>query len=191
MRTLTYYVASSIDGFIAGPGGAVDFYPAEPDLLDWISATYPETLPTPVRQALGVDTPNRAFDTVVMGRGTYEPGPAAGFPSPYAHLKQYVFAHGVTAPDDVTVVDGDPVELIRKLKAEDGLGIYLAGGGNLRPVARRDRRVGGQAEPGPGGLGRAGAAARLRPATAHPGRRRAAAQRRGGPALPPHRVAGY
>jgi dihydrofolate reductase len=131
MRTLTYYVASSIDGFIAGPGGAVDFYPAEPDLLDWISATYPETLPTPVRQALGVDTPNRAFDTVVMGRGTYEPGPAAGFPSPYAHLKQYVFAHGVTAPDDVTVVDGDPVELIRKLKAEDGLGIYLAGGGNL------------------------------------------------------------
>ena len=27
--------------------------------------------------------------------------------------------------------DGDPVELVRKLKAEDGLDIYLAGGGKL------------------------------------------------------------
>ena len=53
------------------------------------------------------------------------------FPGPYAHLEQYVFAHGLAAPADVTVVEGDPVELVRKLKAEDGLGIYLAGGGNL------------------------------------------------------------
>lgn len=132
MRTLTYYVASSVDGFIAGPDGSFDFYPAEPDLMDWITATYPETLPTHVRRALGInDLPNRAFDTVVMGRGTYEPGPASGFPSPYAHLRQYVFAHGVTAPPEVTVVEGDPVGLVRRLKAEDGLGIYLAGGGHL------------------------------------------------------------
>ena len=132
MRTLTYYVASSVDGFIAGPDGSFDFYPAEPDLMDWIRARYPETLPTPLRRALGIDDlPNRVFDTVVMGRGTYEPGPAAGFPSPYAHLRQYVFAHGVTAPAEVTVAEGDPVEMVRRLKAEDGLGIYLAGGGNL------------------------------------------------------------
>jgi len=132
MRTLTYYVASSIDGFIAGPDGAFDFYPVEPDLVDWIKERYPETLPAHVRQALGIaDTPNRTFDTLVMGRGTYAPGPAAGFPSPYSHLKQYVFAHGLTAPDDVTVVEGDPADLVRTLKAEDGLGIYLAGGGNL------------------------------------------------------------
>ena len=132
MRTLTYYVASSIDGFIAGPDGSYDFYPAEPDLLDWIKSRYPETLPTHLRHALGIgDAPLTTFDTVVMGRGTYAPGPATGFPSPYAHLKQYVFAHGLAAPADVTVVEGDPVELVRKLKAEEGRGIYLAGGGNL------------------------------------------------------------
>jgi len=132
MRKLTYFVNSTVDGFIAGPDGSFDFYPFGPDLKDWIIANYPDALPAHVRRMFGIaDTPNRNFDTVVMGRGTYVPGPEAGFPSPYAHLKQYVFAHGLTAPDDVTVVDGDPVELVRRLKAEDGLGIYLAGGGNL------------------------------------------------------------
>lgn len=132
MRTLTYYVASTIDGFIAAPDGDFDFFPVEPDLVEWISRTYPETIPTHLRLALGLgDVPNRTFDTVVMGRGTYAPGPASGFPSPYSHLRQYVFAHGLAAPDDVTVVEGDPVAFVRELKAQDGSGIYLAGGGDL------------------------------------------------------------
>jgi dihydrofolate reductase len=36
------------------------------------------------------------------------------------------------------VVDGDPVDLVRRLKAEDGLGIYLAGGGNLAGQLRAE-----------------------------------------------------
>ncbi|GAA4692435.1 dihydrofolate reductase family protein [Pseudonocardia yuanmonensis] len=133
MRTLTYYVNSSLDGFIAAPDGSYDFYPAEADLLTWITTNLPETLPTHVRAALGIaEAPNTVFDTIVMGRGTYLPGLEGGFPSPYSHLRQYVFAHGLAGvPDDVTVVEGDPAELVRTLKAEDGLGIYLAGGGNL------------------------------------------------------------
>jgi dihydrofolate reductase len=31
----------------------------------------------------------------------------------------------------VEVVAGDPVEVVRKLKSEDGLGIWLCGGGQL------------------------------------------------------------
>jgi dihydrofolate reductase len=33
--------------------------------------------------------------------------------------------------DDVEVFAGDPLELVRTLKKEDGLDIYLAGGGKL------------------------------------------------------------
>ncbi|MFI1253440.1 dihydrofolate reductase family protein [Streptomyces netropsis] len=36
------------------------------------------------------------------------------------------------SPDpDVTVFSGDPVELVRELKGQEGKGIYLCGGGNL------------------------------------------------------------
>jgi dihydrofolate reductase len=134
MAKLIYYVASSIDGFIAGPDGSIDFYPFEPDLADFIRETYPETLPTPYRRALGFDdVPNRTFDTVVMGHGTYQPGLDQGLTSPYAHLEQYVFAHGVPpAPEpNVHIVEGDPVPVVRDLKARDGLDVWLCGGGAL------------------------------------------------------------
>ncbi len=77
------------------------------------------------------------FDTVVMGRGTYEPGLAIGVTSPYSHLRQYVFSSALTATDpDVHVVSEDPVEFVRNLKLEDGLGIWLCGGGKLAAVLR-------------------------------------------------------
>jgi dihydrofolate reductase len=136
MRKLVYYVAATIDGFIAGPDGTYDFFPYEPDLADWIVTHYPETLPTPHRRAIGIDdTPNAVFDTVVMGRGTYQPGLDQGVPSPYAHLIQYVVAHGLEAPE-VNVVEDDPVALVRELKAAEGRDIWLAGGGRLAGTLR-------------------------------------------------------
>ncbi len=136
MRKLVYYVAGTIDGFIAAPDGAYDFFPFEPDLADWIVTHYPETLPTPYRKAVGIDdTPPKVFDTVLMGHGTYRPGLDQGVPSPYAHLTQYVFAHDLESPD-VHVVDGDPVALVQELKAKDGRDIWLAGGGRLAGALR-------------------------------------------------------
>ena len=137
MRTLTYYVNASLDGFIAGPGGEVDVFPFTDDLRDHITARYPETLPTHLRGPLGVpDAPNRRFDAVVMGRRTYEPALALGITSPYAHLDQYVVSATLPAdqPADQpgpTLVPDDPVALVRRLKAQDGLGVWLAGGGRL------------------------------------------------------------
>jgi dihydrofolate reductase len=135
MRKLVYYVASTIDGFIAGPDGDIDFFPFEPDLAEYIRTRYPETLPTHAREPLGIPagTPNRVFDALVMGRGTYDPAYRHGITSPYGHLRQYVFSRSVPpAPEpEVEVVDGDPVAFVQALKKQDGMDIWLCGGGDL------------------------------------------------------------
>ncbi|MFD7866253.1 dihydrofolate reductase family protein [Streptomyces sp. NPDC057682] len=141
MRKLVYYVGVSLDGRIAGPGGEFDFYP-QGDARQaaayqaWVNALYPETIPTAFRAAVGVaDAPNRRFDTVLMGLGTYRPGLDSGMSSPYAHLRQYVVS-STLAPDidpAVTVVPDDPLTLVRALKAEEDTDrdVWLCGGGRL------------------------------------------------------------
>lgn len=135
MRELVYYVSVTIDGFIAGPDDEVDFYPGSDEYMDWMKSEYGDALPTPVRQSFGIDdVANTKFDTIVMGRRTYDPALAIDITSPYAHLRQYVVSRELAASSypDVQVVDDDPIDLVRKLKAEDGpLDIYLAGGGRL------------------------------------------------------------
>ncbi|MEV0678418.1 dihydrofolate reductase family protein [Actinosynnema sp. NPDC050436] len=130
MRELTYLVATSLDGFIAAPDGGVGDFLYEGDHMPALFEEYPDTLPAQAREALGIDVPNPNFDTVLMGRATYQvPG---GLPSPYPHLRQYVVSSTVQdAPSDVEVVSGDVLAKVRELKAEDGLGIYLCGGGKL------------------------------------------------------------
>lgn len=133
VRTLTYYVGMSIDGCIAGPDGEIDFFPLGEDLLRWFVTEYPEVVPSHLREPLGVVGDNRHFDTVVQGRATYEPALAVGITSPYAHLRQYVVSSSLgESPDPaVSVVAGEPLTAVRALKSEDGIGIYLAGGGRL------------------------------------------------------------
>ncbi|MPZ80164.1 MAG: dihydrofolate reductase [Actinophytocola sp.] len=133
MRKLTYMIAMSVDGFIAGPGGEYDMYPTPEAYLGYLTSEYPETIPSHVRPHLGIaDAPNKLFDTVVQGRVTYQPAIDIGVPSPYAHLRQLVVSTTLSSPDPaVEIVAGDPVARVRELKAEDGLGIYLAGGARL------------------------------------------------------------
>ncbi|MFE3028514.1 dihydrofolate reductase family protein [Nocardia tengchongensis] len=135
MRNLVYYVAVTLDGYIAGPQGQYDFYPVADDMMVHVNDRYPESVPTHVRPYFDVplDTPNQEWDTVLMGRGAYEPGLTAGADSPYAHMKQYVFSRSLSQADypQVEIVAGDPVELVRRLKKEDGKDIWLCGGGNL------------------------------------------------------------
>jgi dihydrofolate reductase len=134
VRELVYYIGVSLDGFIAGPDDQVDFYPVSEPYAEWMATEFGDALPTHVRRGLGIDTaPNRRFDTVVMGRRTYDPALRAGIPSPYAHLRQVVVSRTLESPDpDITVVRDDPVGAVRALKQEDtGLDVYLAGGGQL------------------------------------------------------------
>ena len=134
MRKLVYYVAVSLDGYIAGPGGEIDFYPTGDAYMAWMAERFPETIPTHIRAMIGLtDAPNKNFDTLVMGLGTYQPALDEGIASPYAHLKQYIVSSTLEKIDDpsVTLVRSDPLALVRELKRQDGLDIYLCGGGKL------------------------------------------------------------
>ncbi len=140
-RKLVYYIGVSLDGRIAGPSGEFGFFPQGDEqqataYSAWMNALYPDTVPTAYRTAAGVaGAPNRRFDTVVMGRGTYRLTLDHGITSPYAHLRQYVVSSTLKPDTDpaVTVVPGDPLALVRELKGEVGAGldIWLCGGGRL------------------------------------------------------------
>ncbi|MEV0293006.1 dihydrofolate reductase family protein [Nocardia sp. NPDC050710] len=136
MRKLTYYVASTIDGFIATEEGSVDFFPVGGDHGPAITAQYPETLPTKVREARGITKRNANFDTVLMGRKTHDFGVRTGTSSPYAHLRQFVVSTTLPESPDpaVELISEDPLAKVRELKRDRGLGIWLCGGGELAQV---------------------------------------------------------
>lgn len=118
MRKIIYYVATSVDGFISGPN-------------DDISGFIPD--------GNGVDkymNDLQSFDTVIMGRKTYEfgykyglkPGQAA-----YPHMKHYIFSNSLnfdSQNDKVKVCNLD-LEIIKELKNKKGTDIYLCGGGEF------------------------------------------------------------
>jgi dihydrofolate reductase len=134
LRKLVYYVASTLDGFIAAPDGSYDFLPQEPEVLAHLAAEWPQTLPTFTHAQFGISTPPAGrFDAVLMGRATYQPALTMGMTSPYSHLEQYVFSRSLPPSDDpqVQVVAGDPVAFVRDLKARPGGDIWLCGGGQL------------------------------------------------------------
>ncbi|GAA3872742.1 dihydrofolate reductase family protein [Streptomyces sedi] len=143
MRKLVYYVATSLDGRIAGPDGQFDFYYSGDErqaaaYSAWMTERYPETVPTAFREQVGVtDAEPRRFDTVLMGRGSYEPALSQGVVSPYAHLRQYVVSRTLPKNPEagITLVREDPVGLVRELKREESdRDIWLCGGGKLAGV---------------------------------------------------------
>ncbi|MBJ7290841.1 dihydrofolate reductase family protein [Williamsia sp.] len=132
MRSLVYLVATSIDGFIADIDDGYEAFPFEGPEAAYLTAEFPEMIPTHVRTALGFDEPNRRFDTVVLGRRTYVGGVEQGVVSPYRHLHQLVASRSLeTAEGSGVEVVGDPVATVRELKAQPGGDIWLAGGGSL------------------------------------------------------------
>ncbi|MGI8308392.1 dihydrofolate reductase family protein [Saccharopolyspora hattusasensis] len=140
MRKLTYLVASTIDGFITGPANDnPDFFLHEGDHGTFIRKEYPEIMPTHIRPLIDLtDAPNKHFDTVLQGRGSWEIGVRDGITNAYRHLRSIVFSRSITESPDPTVefVATDPVEWVRELKREEGMGIWLCGGGKLAAALR-------------------------------------------------------
>jgi dihydrofolate reductase len=133
MRSLVYLVACTLDGYIAGVDGAFDFFPlAGPHIADLL-AEFPEMIPGHLRDMLSITAENQRFDTVLMGRATYEVGQVLGITSPYPHLRQILVSNSISSPPDpaVEVINDSVAARVQALKDEPGKDIWLCGGGRL------------------------------------------------------------
>ncbi|MEU7008250.1 dihydrofolate reductase family protein [Streptomyces sp. NPDC046332] len=136
MRKLTYFIACSIDGFIGDPDGdAASMYQfVDAPFLEFLKGEYAETISTQGREALGIDSENKRFDTVIQGLKSYKIALDIGVTSPYAHMREIVATRSLTeSPDpNVELISDDLVGRVRELKAEDSpLGIWLCGGSQI------------------------------------------------------------
>jgi dihydrofolate reductase len=133
MRDVVYYVASSLDGFIAHEDGSFGGFPWDERYGADLFATFPETFPAHARPDREAPTDNQWFDAVLMGRKTYEVGLTEGITSPYPTLRQYVFSRTMErSPDEnVVLVSEDPGDAVRALTREPGKAIWLCGGAEL------------------------------------------------------------
>lgn len=132
MRELVYYIAATLDGFIARPDGSFDEFPWDDEFIDVLRESYPETLPAPMRPGASRDE-NVRFDAVLMGRATYEVGSSQGLTSPYPTLDQFVLSRTMSESPDpaVTLIGSDALERVEQLKAEPGKAIWVCGGSEL------------------------------------------------------------
>lgn len=118
MRKVIYYVAMSLDGYIVGPEDDISMFTAQGEGVE----RYLSDL--------------KDFDTVIMGRKTYEFGYKYGLTPgqpAYSHMKHFVFSRTLQLPElneMVKIVKPDP-DLIKRLKCQEGSDIYLCGGGIL------------------------------------------------------------
>lgn len=131
MREVTYYVATSLDGWIAAPDGDWTAFPVEGDHMQALMHEYTDTLPTHVQSALGLQADRSRFDTVLMGWQTYTPALKEGIDSPYQHLRQVIASRQERSVPEGLEVTADPLKRLQELRAQEGSGIWVAGGGTL------------------------------------------------------------
>ncbi len=132
MRELVYYVAVSLDGYIAGPDGQFDAFTFEGDHMGALLERFADAIPTDAAEQLGIGQSTGGFSTVLMGWSTYAVGLPAGMDSPYRHLEQIVFSRTQQAEaENLRVTAEDPVRTVQELRGEPGRDIWLCGGGHL------------------------------------------------------------
>ena len=112
MRTVKYSVATSLDGYIAGPGGESDWIIMDP-AIDFAAFF-------------------RTIDTVLLGRRTYEQTRAQGHGAGMPGMDVYVFSRTLRPEDhpEVTIV-ADAEATVSALRSKAGEDIWLMGGGDL------------------------------------------------------------
>ena len=112
MRCIRYVVAMSLDGYIAGPNGEVDWIIKDPE-IDF-GAMFSR------------------FDTILVGRRTFEPMARAGRTT-MPGMKTIVLSSTLRQEDhpDVTIVGTNAEQTVAALRVVPGKDIWLFGGGEL------------------------------------------------------------
>lgn len=116
MRQTLLYIASSLDGYIAGPQNQLDFLFHDQDF------GYEQFIPT--------------IDTTLMGYKTYEEVLGFDVPFPYPDKINYVFSRQFRPADHnpVQFIQEDPAAFVKKLKTSPGGKIWVVGGSQLNGI---------------------------------------------------------
>jgi dihydrofolate reductase len=112
VRRIRYLVATSLDGYIAGPNGEADWIIHDPD-IDFHAIF-------------------KQFDTFLIGRRTFE-GMASAGKAEMPGMKVFVLSRTLKQRDfpGVTVLSKKVEEKVAALRGEPGKDIWLFGGGLL------------------------------------------------------------
>lgn len=123
----TVYIATSLDGYIADAN----------DGLDWLN-----TIPNPEGDDMGfADFMNR-IDALLMGRRTFEVISAFGGEWPYK-VPVFVLSNSLSEiprvlKDKVTLIKGEPAELVRELSQQGFEHLYIDGGATIQSFLQAD-----------------------------------------------------
>lgn len=110
-RRLRYQVAVSLDGFIAGPNGEADWIVMDP--------------------SVDFEALFKQFDTIVMGRKSYEAMGAHGGSMPGVEVLVFSRTLSPTIRPGFRIVNDDAGTTVAALKRTPGRDIWLWGGGSL------------------------------------------------------------
>lgn len=115
MRKVIYGGACSLDGFLAGPDGALDWLHFSRAVQEVMARSWAST------------------DTILMGRKTWEGAAGSGGGGSMNGIKSYVFSRTLTSVPGkgVELVTSDAGEFVRRLKARPGKDIVVMSGGNF------------------------------------------------------------
>lgn len=113
MRTIVYSVAMSPDGYLAGPNGEADWIVMDPE-IDFTAMM-------------------ARFDTILMGRRTFEAVQAQGGGGPMPGIATVVVSRTLRQEDhpSLTIIAEDVGDVVSRLRVGSGKDISLFGGGIL------------------------------------------------------------
>lgn len=119
IREIILYIAASLDGYIAETDGSIDFLGGGTELVEE-DTSYQELM--------------EKIDTVIMGRTTYDQVVNELAPDnyPYEEQTSYIItSHPEKNTDKLIYTSQSPVELVEKLKKEEGEAVWVVGGGSI------------------------------------------------------------
>jgi dihydrofolate reductase len=115
MRTVTYGAACTLDGFIAGTNGEIDWLHMSKDVNQIMREYW------------------KSIDTILMGRKTWDMAVKMGGGGSSGGMQTFVFSRTLDSVNakGVELVRSGAAAFVRDLKAGDGKGICMMGGGDF------------------------------------------------------------